>query len=57
MCLMRIATLQNPVSMDELHQMAGERFGDMVKAVVDLRQGISNTQKQIEALVQQLVQR
>jgi len=54
---MRIATLQNPVSMDELHQMAGERFGDMVKAVVDLRQGISNTQKQIEALVQQLVQR
>lgn len=37
---MRIATRQDPVSMEELHRMAEERFGDMVKAVVDLRQGI-----------------
>ena len=37
---MRIATEQNPVSMDELRQMAAGRFGDMVKAVVDLRRGI-----------------
>ena len=37
---MRTATEQNPVSMDELHQMAAGRFGDMVKAVVDIRRGI-----------------
>jgi hypothetical protein len=37
---MRRATEANPVSMDELRQLAGQRFGDMVKAVVDLRRGI-----------------
>ena len=37
---MRTATEQNPVSLDELHQMAEGRFGDMVKAVVDLKRGI-----------------
>jgi len=38
--VMRRATEANPVSMDELRQLAGQRFGDMVKAVVDLRRGI-----------------
>ena len=37
---MRTPTEQNPVSMDELRQMAAGRFGDMVKAVVDIRRGI-----------------
>lgn len=37
---MRIATEQHPVSADELRQMAAERFGDMVKAVVDLERCI-----------------
>ena len=37
---MRTATEQNPVSMDELRRMAAGRFGDMVKAVVDLGRGI-----------------
>jgi uncharacterized protein DUF5674 len=37
---MRTATPSNPVSMDELRQMAAGRFGDMVKAVVDLKRGI-----------------
>ncbi len=37
---MRRATEGNPVSMDELRQLADGRFGDMTKAVVDLRRGI-----------------
>lgn len=37
---MRIATELNPVSMDELRRMAEGRFGDMVKAVVDLARGM-----------------
>jgi hypothetical protein len=34
------ATASAPVSLDELRQLAQGRFGDMVKAVVDLRRGI-----------------
>jgi hypothetical protein len=37
---MRRATEANAVSMDELLQLAAGRFGDMVKAVVDLKRGI-----------------
>ena len=37
---MRRATEANPVSMAELQQLAEGRFGDMVKAVVDLRRGL-----------------
>ncbi len=37
---MRTATAANPVSIDELRQLAVGRFGDMVKAVVDIRRGI-----------------
>jgi len=37
---MRTATEQNPISMDELRRMAAARFGDMVKAVVDIERGI-----------------
>jgi hypothetical protein len=37
---MRTTTELNPVTMDELRQMAEARFGDMVKAVVDLERGI-----------------
>ena len=37
---MRRATEANPVSMDELQQLAEGRFGDMIKAVVDLRRGL-----------------
>jgi hypothetical protein len=33
---MRRATDVHPVSMDELKELASGRFGDMVKAVVDL---------------------
>lgn len=33
---MRTATPQNPVTMDEIQRLAADRFGDMVKAVVDL---------------------
>jgi hypothetical protein len=37
---MRTATEANPVFIDELRQLATGRFGDMVKAVVDLRRGL-----------------
>lgn len=30
----------NPVSLDEIRRLAGRRFGDLVKAVVDLKRGI-----------------
>jgi hypothetical protein len=37
---MRRVTEANPVPIDELRQLAAARFGDMVKAVVDLERGI-----------------
>lgn len=37
---MRTADSANPISMDELRRLAEGRFGDMVKAVVDLRRGL-----------------
>ena len=37
---MRRATEADPVSMDELRRLATERFGDMVKVVVDLRRKV-----------------
>lgn len=37
---MRTATEQDPVSLDELRRMAAGRFGDLVKAVVDLERRI-----------------
>ncbi len=37
---MRRVTPSNPVPFDELRQLAAQRFGDMVKAVVDLRREI-----------------
>ena len=32
--------MRDPITLDELRSVAGEQFGDMVKAVVDVRQGI-----------------
>ena len=37
---MRTASAENPVSLDEIRDLARRRFGDMVKAVVDLRLGV-----------------
>lgn len=37
---MRRITEENPLSMDDLRQMARARFGDMVKGVIDIRRGI-----------------
>jgi hypothetical protein len=37
---MRRVTEDRPVSIDELHELASGRFGDMVKGVVDLRRGV-----------------
>lgn len=45
---MRRATDANPIAIDELRQLADRRFGDMVKAVVDLSDAIAG-------LVQRLV--
>lgn len=47
---MRTVTEQDPVSLDELRRMAAGRFGDLVKAVVDLEQRIAE-------LVDRLVRR
>jgi hypothetical protein len=38
--IMRRTTEDNPASIGELRQLAAGRFGDMVKAVVDLKRGI-----------------
>jgi hypothetical protein len=37
---MRTVTQQDPIELDELRQMAAGRFGDLVKAVVDLARGV-----------------
>jgi hypothetical protein len=37
---MRIVDDANPISMDELRVLGEQRFGDMVKGVVDLRRGL-----------------
>jgi hypothetical protein len=37
---MRTASTENPVALDEIRDLARRRFGDMVKAVVDLRLGV-----------------
>jgi hypothetical protein len=37
---MRKVSEADPVSLDELRQMAKARFGDMVKAALDLRRGV-----------------
>ena len=37
---MRRASEANPVSLDEIRHLAEQRFGDLVKAVVDLKRGI-----------------
>ena len=37
---MKIADRQHPISLDELREMASNRFGDLVKAVVDLERNL-----------------
>lgn len=37
---MRRATEADPIGIDELRRQAAGRFGDMVKAVIDLRRGV-----------------
>lgn len=37
---MRRATESEPVTLDEIRQMLGTRFSDLVKGVVDLRRGV-----------------
>lgn len=37
---MKAITEQEPISIDSLRQIAAERFGDMIKAVVDVARGI-----------------
>jgi len=37
---MRTVTNEDPISLDELRRLAAGRFGELVKAVVDLERGI-----------------
>jgi Protein of unknown function (DUF5674) len=32
--------VSEPIALDELRQLAGDQFGDFVKAVVDVREGV-----------------
>lgn len=46
---MRAVTEQDPVSLDELRRMAAGRFGDLVKAVVDLERRIMVVDAELHA--------
>ena len=46
---MKRATEATPVSLDEIRQLAGRRFGDMVKAVVDLERGVMMLDAELHA--------
>lgn len=37
---MPISLIENPITVFDLHEVAKERFGDLVKAVVDIERGI-----------------
>ena len=37
---MEVRVIRDPVTREDLRQIAGQQFGDMVKAVVDVEQGI-----------------
>jgi hypothetical protein len=37
---MRTVTPEHPITIDELRELARQRFGDMIKGVVDLRRGV-----------------
>ena len=40
MATMRTVTMQQPIALEDLRSMATRRFGDMVKAVVDIDRGL-----------------
>lgn len=46
---MKTVTEQNPLTMDELREMAASRFGDMVKAVVDVALGVMAVDAEMHA--------
>ena len=46
---MRTVTPQEPISLDELRRLAAERFGDLVKAVVDLERRIMIVDAELHA--------
>lgn len=46
---MKTVTTQEPISLDELRRMATERFGDLVKAVVDLERRIMVVDAELHA--------
>lgn len=39
-CVMPISLIEEPIEKSELSEIAKERFGDLVKAVVDIEKGI-----------------
>ena len=46
---MTLVTEQSPVSIDDLRRMAAERFGSLVKAVVDIRRGLMVVSAELHA--------
>ncbi|MBI3573393.1 MAG: hypothetical protein HY092_04295 [Candidatus Kerfeldbacteria bacterium] len=47
--------IDQPISKEDLKRIARERFGDMVKAVVDLRQGIMALGSEMHADAEQML--
>ena len=45
---MTTATASHPVSIEQVQQLARGRFGDMVKAVVDLRPSFGNRSRGVD---------
>ena len=46
---MRLVDRDNPITLDELKVMAGAMFGDLVKAVVDVRQGTMSVDAELHS--------
>jgi hypothetical protein len=46
---MRTVTEQDPISLDELRRMAADRFGDLVKAVIDVERRIMIVDAELHA--------
>jgi hypothetical protein len=46
---MRVVTEQDPIAMDEIRRMAAARFGDLVKAAVDLERRIMIVDAELHA--------
>jgi hypothetical protein len=52
---MRIEIIKEKISLDEIKKLAQESFGDMVKVVVDINQGIMAAGGEMHAVPKQCI--